>query len=107
MATLKNKVSIQVKSQLPDFVQGENPNFIAFMKAYYEFMESAELQLTSLGSVDSVLLEAQPVGAAATYSNFVLLQNPSEYRQEINSVLLEDTSNGVFVNGEIITGTII
>ena len=105
MATLKNKVSIQVKSQLPDFVQGENPNFIAFMKAYYEFMESAELQLTSLGSIDSVLLEAQPVGAAATYSNFVLLQNPSEYRQEINSVLLEDTSNGVFVNGEIITGT--
>ena len=105
MATLKNKVSIQVKSQLPDFVQGENPNFIAFMKAYYEFMESAELQLTSLGSIDSVLLEAQPVGAAATYSNFVLLQNPSEYRQEINSVLLEDTSNGVFVNGETITGT--
>ena len=25
--------------------------------------------------------------------------------QEINSVLLEDTSNGAFVNGEIITGT--
>ena len=105
MATLKNKVSIQVKSQLPDFVQSENPNFIAFMKAYYEFMESAELQLTSLGSVDSVLIEAQPVGAAATYSNYVLLQNPSEYRQEINSVLLEDTPIGVFVNGEIITGT--
>ena len=105
MATLKNKVSIQVKSQLPDFVQAENPNFIAFMKAYYEFMESAELKLTSLGSVDSVLLEGQPVGAAATYSNFVILQNPSEYRQEINSVLLEDTPNGAFVNGEIITGT--
>jgi hypothetical protein len=106
MATLKNKISLQVKSQLPDFVQSENPNFIAFMKAYYEFMESAELQLTSLGSVDSVLLEAQPVGAAATYSNFVLLQNPSEYRQEINSILLEDTSAGAFVNGEIITGTV-
>ena len=105
MATLKNKVSIQVKSQLPDFVQSENPNFISFMKAYYEFMESASLELTSLGSVDSVLLEAQPVGAAATYSNYVLLQNPSEYRQEINSVVLEDAPNGAFVNGEIITGT--
>ena len=135
MATLKNKVSIQVKSQLPDFVQGENPNFIAFMKAYYEFMESAELQLTSLGSVDSVLLEAQPVSTEATYSNFVLLQNPSEYRQEINSILLQDydqfwrdgtiagtprepasdsdvllpatevRTRGAFVNGEIITGT--
>ena len=103
MATLKNKVSIQVKSQLPEFVQGENPNFISFMKAYYEFLESAELKLTSLGSVDSVLLEAQPVGGGT--ANYVLLQNPSEYRAEINSVLLEDTANGAFVNDEIITGT--
>ena len=41
MSTLQNKVSIQIESQLPEFVQAENPNFIAFMKAYYEFMESA------------------------------------------------------------------
>ena len=38
MYTLKNKVSIQIDSQLPEFVQAENPNFIAFMKAYYEFL---------------------------------------------------------------------
>ena len=55
MSTLKDKVSLQIENQLPDFVQSENPNFIAFMKAYYEFMESAELKLTTLGSVDSVI----------------------------------------------------
>ena len=71
MSTLKNKVSIQVESQLPEFVQAENPNFIAFMKAYYEFMESAELRLTSLGSIDAVLSEAQPVDASAT--NYIIL----------------------------------
>ena len=65
MPTLKNKVSIQIDSQLPEFVQAENPNFIAFMKAYYEFMESAELKLTTLGSVDAILSEAQPVDASA------------------------------------------
>ena len=54
MSTLNNKVSVLVENQLPDFVRSENPNFIAFMKAYYEFMESAELKLTTLGSVDSV-----------------------------------------------------
>ena len=55
MSTLKNKVSILIDSQLPEFVQAENPNFIAFMKTYYEFMESAELKLNTLGSVDSIL----------------------------------------------------
>ena len=59
MSTLKNKVSLQVEQQLPEFVRAENPNFLAFMKAYYEFMESAELVLTTLGSVDSIMLEAQ------------------------------------------------
>ena len=56
MATLKNKVSLQIETQVPDFVQAENPNFISFMKAYYEFMESAELKLTSLGSIDSMIM---------------------------------------------------
>ena len=69
MSTLKNKVSVLVENQLPDFVRSENPNFIAFMKAYYEFMESAELKLTSLGSVDSIISESQAVGA--TVSNYI------------------------------------
>ena len=73
MPTLKNKVSLQIESQLPEFVQAENPNFIAFMKSYYEFLESAELKLTTLGSVDSILLQAQPVDASA--DNFVTLED--------------------------------
>ena len=56
MSTLNNKVSLQIENQLPDFVRAENPNFVAFMKAYYEFLESAELKLTSLGSIDAGLL---------------------------------------------------
>ena len=75
MSTLKDKVSLQIENQLPDFVQSENPNFISFMKAYYEFMESAELKLTTLGSVDSVILENQPIGS--TTLNFVTLQDLS------------------------------
>ena len=45
MSTLKNKVSIQVPGQQPDFVQSEDPDFLQFLKAYYEFLESAELKL--------------------------------------------------------------
>ena len=103
MPTLKNKVSLQIEQQLPEFVRAENPNFIAFMKAYYEFMESAELVLTTLGNVDSIMLEAQPVDASTT--NFVLLEDTNRYRPgQQDTVLLEDTTIGAFVNAETITG---
>ena len=104
MSTLKNKVSLQVEQQLPEFVRSENPNFIAFMKAYYEFLESAELVLTTLGSVDSILLESQPVSGATT--NFVLLEDTNRYRPgQQDTILQEDTTAGAFVNTETITGT--
>ena len=103
MPTLKNKVSLQVEQQLPEFVRSENPNFVAFMKAYYEFMESAELKLTSFGSVDSMMLEAQPVDGSTT--NYVLLESTNRYRSdEIDTILQEETTYGAFVNGETITG---
>ena len=103
MSTLKDKVSLQIESQLPEFVQSENPNFIAFMKSYYEFLESAELKLTSLGSIDAILLEQQPVDASA--DNFVTLEDTNRYRpDESDKVLMQDTTNGAFVNGETITG---
>ena len=78
MTTFKDKVSLQIEQHLPEFVRAESPNFIAFMKAYYEFMESAELKLTTLGTVDSILLEAQPVDASSI--NYVLLQDTNRYR---------------------------
>ena len=103
MPTLTNKVSLQIEQQLPEFVRSENPNFIAFMKAYYEFMESAELKLTSFGSVDSMLLEAQPTDGSTT--NYVLLESTNRYRSdEIDTILQEETTYGAFVNGETITG---
>ena len=103
MSTLQNKVSIQIESQLPEFVQAENPNFIAFMKAYYEFLESAELKLTDLGSIDSIITQAQPVDASST--NYIILEDTNRYHPgEKNKILLEDTTTGAFVNGETITG---
>ena len=104
MSTLENKVSLQVEQQLPEFVRSENPNFIAFMKAYYEFLESAELVLTTLGSVDSILLEAQPVSGATT--NYVILEDTNRYRPgQQDTILQEDTTIGAFVDGETITGS--
>ena len=88
---------------MPDFVQAENPNFISFMKAYYEFMESAELKLISLGSIDSIIMENQPIGV--TTLNYIILEDTNLYRpDQANTVLTEDTTTGAFVNDETIVG---
>lgn len=34
------KTSLLVRNQLPEFIREDNPNFVAFMEAYYEFMET-------------------------------------------------------------------
>ena len=102
-SSLQDKVSLQIETQVPDFVQAENPNFISFMKAYYEFMESSELKLTSLGSIDSMIMENQPIGS--TILNYVILEDTNLYRPgQTNTVLMEDTTTGAFVNGEEIIG---
>ena len=135
MSTITSKVSIQVPNQQPDFVQADHPDFIAFLKGYYEFMESAELKLTNLGIVASITQEDGNVGGLGTPGT-ILLEDLNRYRAgEDNTVQLQDYDQywtqgtidgtptepssdddvllppvkertiGSFVNGETITGT--
>jgi len=97
MTTITSKVSIQVAGQQPDFVRADHPGFLEFLKAYYEFLESAELKLKTLGSVDSILYEE----GSTTY---ITLEDTNRYRTTSDKILQEDTSNGAFVNNETITG---
>ena len=66
MSTITSKVSIQVPGQQPDFVQADHPDFVAFLKGYYEFLESAELKLTDLGIVASITQEDGNLNSVAT-----------------------------------------
>ena len=81
MADFKDKVSLQIKEQLPDFIRSENKTFVAFMKAYYEFLESAELVLTSLGAIDAILNE---VGT----TSYILLEDTNIYRPDQKKKIL-------------------
>ena len=114
MSTITSKVSIQVANQQPDFVQADHPDFIAFLKGYYEFLESAELKLTDLGIIASITQEDGNTDSLNTPGT-ILLEDPNRYRAgEKNTVELEDydvvgdpraRTIGSFVNGETITGT--
>jgi len=99
MKKLDNKVSVRIAEQFPEFVRADNAGIIPFLERYYEFMESAELTLTSVGAVDQLLMEDDV--------NFIQLQNEDQGptgRQD-NKVVLEDSGISVFQNGETITGS--
>ena len=100
MATFKDKISHLLNSQVPDFVLEDHPLFLDFVKAYYSFLESAEITLTNIGDPDHVQLETQ-----TTVSNFIQLNGTNQQGDDTGDrILLEDTSYGDFINGETITG---
>jgi hypothetical protein len=99
--TFNNKISLKVAEQFPDFVQSDTAGVITFLEKYYQFMESAELQLTNVGATNQILSEEGS-------TNFIVLQNEN-LRSNIgitgtDRILMEDTNYGAFVNGETITG---
>ncbi|CAB4124108.1 hypothetical protein UFOVP49_11 [uncultured Caudovirales phage] len=42
MAILENKISSLIDDQIPEFIKEDHPNFVAFIKAYYEWMENSQ-----------------------------------------------------------------
>ena len=97
MKKLDNKVSVRIAEQFPEFVRADNAGIITFLEKYYEFLESAELTLTSVGAVDQLLMEDGV--------NFIQLQNEDQPTdRQNNKTVLEDSGISVFQNGETITG---
>lgn len=46
-----------VASQLPEFVRSQYPTFVAFVEAYYEFLDSKNIDLAKLRDIDDTLDE--------------------------------------------------
>ena len=52
MATFKDKLSLLIEKQAPEFVLSDHPKFLEFVKTYFTFMESAELAVTNIETTD-------------------------------------------------------
>ena len=100
MAKFTDKLSNLISQQAPDFVLDDHPYFLEFIKAYYTFLESAELSLTNIGDSDTINLETE----TATINDLLLNGTNQQSDDKGDRILLEDTSYGDFINGEIITG---
>lgn len=55
MALVRPKVSNLVASQLPEHIRNEQPAFVAFLEAYYRYLEQNEKNLTNLRDLDNTL----------------------------------------------------
>ena len=99
--TNKKKLSNLVKRQLPEFVLEDHPKFAEFIKSYYLFLESAEIQLSSFTSVDNILLEGE--GAA---DNFVLLERTDAFGLDLGDKIVNEelSFSGTLQKSEVITG---
>ncbi len=104
MAKFDNKISNLINTQLPDFVVDDHPKFVEFLKTYFQFMEAAELSVTSIESTDGITLENQ-TGVA----NNLVLDGGSLGAEKTqldlgDKIILEDSSFGKFTFKETVTG---
>src|SRR5210317_1754073 len=104
MATFKDKISQLINSQAPEFVVEQHPKFLEFVKTYYTFMESAELDVTSVQTTDGIQLETE------TAQNNELILDGSRIdsdRTQLDAgdkILLECSALGNFTRGDTISG---
>ena len=104
MAKFNDKISSLISSQLPDFVVDEHPQFVQFLKLYFTFMESAELQVTSIESTDGITLENETGRSDNLLLDGSKITSERTQQDADDKIILEDSSFGKFTIGETITG---
>ena len=81
-----DKLLPRLNSLVPDFVQAESPEFVAFLKAYFEFLEHETVVLKSQSTIDnlgmedgsSLLYETATISPSTTAENKILLEQTVE-----------------------------
>lgn len=99
-----DKLLPRLNSLVPDFVQSESPEFVAFLKAYFEFLEHETIVLKSQSTIDNfgledgsgdILFETATISPSQTDTNKILLEQSAD-NPDINA--------DPFVTGEYIVG---
>ena len=55
MSITKPKISSIIASQLPEFIRDDYPTFVAFLEAYYEYLETTQADLFTIRDLDKTL----------------------------------------------------
>src|SRR5210317_2035594 len=104
MATFKDKISQLINSQAPEFVVEQHPKFLEFVKTYYTFMESAELDVTSVQTTDGIQLETETAQTNTLILDGSRIDSDRTQLDAGDKIILESSAFGKFTRGETITG---
>ncbi len=104
MATFKDKISQLINSQAPEFVVEQHPKFLEFVKSYYTFMESAELDVTSVQTTDGIQLETETAQNNTLVLDGSRIDSDRTQLDANDKIILESSTFGKFTRGETITG---
>ena len=81
--TLDERISVKVEGQLPDFVKQDHTTFVAFLEAYYEYMEQ----------------EGKPYEIVGNLNNYVNLDKTTDdFLQYFKKQFGEDVPEAIFAN---------
>jgi len=88
---LVTKLSPLIEGQVPDFVQSDHPQFVNFLKSYYQYLEAGRITYT--GEIEFLRQQTNTL-------EFIL-------QEDGNRIVTEKGTGttGLFVNGETITGS--
>ena len=98
-SAFNTKISPQIDGQVPDYIQADHPIFVEFLRQYYRFLESAQIDID--GTVDQVLLETLS-------PNFLVLDSTDLFGSNATDKIVFESGSGTtgkFEIGETITGS--
>jgi hypothetical protein len=98
-SAFNTKISPQIDGQVPDYIQADHPIFVEFLRQYYRFLESAQIDID--GTVDQVLLETLS-------PNFLVLDSTDLFGSNAADKIVFESGSGTtgkFEIGETITGS--
>jgi len=104
MAKFTKKITSLIQGQVPEFVLSDHPKFVEFIKAYFTFMESAELGIIESESTEGILLETETGQANNLLLDASRLGSEATQIDAGNKILQESSTYGKFTQGEIIKG---
>ena len=104
MSKFFNKISNLINSQVPEFVLEDHPKFVEFLKAYYTFLESAELTLDNIQSTEGILLESETGQTNNLVLNSTKLSTDRTLMDTNDKLIFENSLFGKFTQGETIVG---
>ena len=104
MAKFTKKITSLIQGQVPEFVLSDHPKFVEFLKAYFQFMESAELGITESQSTEGILLETETGQSNRLLLDASRLGSEATQIDSGDKVLQESSTYGKFTFGEIIQG---